>query len=354
VDQLEWTGGIGPPTGFLSGPLDTNLSFTTDGDASWFAQIDTTCFDGDAAQSGFIFDGQESQLSTTISGSGTLSFYWKVSSEAGYDFLEFYIDGVLQDRISGTQDWHQMVYTITGTVLHTLDWRYVKDGSISSGSDSGWIDLVEWSGVSGIQPPVAGPLSQALDTSLTLKTDGDAEWFLQTDMVLFDGDAAQSGAILHGQESSIHATVSGEGMLRFYWKVSSEAGYDFLEFYIDGVLQDKISGTWDWEQMVYRISGPGLHMLDWRYVKDESISSGNDSGWIDLLMWSDGTKTPSGGLLSEALDTNLNFSTGGDEEWFSQTDMAYFDGDAARSGAISDNQESLLHTTISGSGSLSF
>ena len=54
----------------------------------------------------------ESFLQMAVDGAGTISFYWKVCSEADYDFLEFYIDGVLQDQISGLVDWHQMVYKI--------------------------------------------------------------------------------------------------------------------------------------------------------------------------------------------------------------------------------------------------
>ena len=352
VDQLEWTGEIEPPPGPLSGALDTNLSFTTDGDAGWFSQTSMAFFDGDAAQSGDIFDDQESLIRTTVSGSGTFSFYWKVSSEAGYDFLEFYIDGFLQERITGLVDWHQMEYEFIDSGVHTLEWRYVKDYSESAGDDSGWIDLVEWSG--GTQPPVGGPLSEALDTSLSLTTDGDAEWFSQNDMAYFDNDAVQSGAILDDQESLIHTTISGEGTLSFYWKVSSEAGYDFLEFYIDGVFQDRISGSADWQQMMYTITGPDLHTLDWRYVKDKSVSSGSDSGWIDWLEWSGGTQPPSGGPLSDAMDTNLSFTTAGETDWFSQTTTSHFDGDAAQSGDILDNQESLMQTLVSGTGTFSF
>jgi hypothetical protein len=42
-------------------------------------------------------------------------------------------------------DWHQMVYTITNSGTHTLEWRYVKDVSIGLDDDCGWLDLVEWS-----------------------------------------------------------------------------------------------------------------------------------------------------------------------------------------------------------------
>ncbi|MCP4228628.1 MAG: hypothetical protein GY771_00570, partial [bacterium] len=172
-------------------------------------------------------------MQTTVSGAGTVSFFWKVSSEAGYDYLEFYIDGVLQERITGSANWHMMTYKITGSGSHTLKWRYVKDYSVSEGDDCGWVDYVAWSGSSGsTQPPSGGPLSEALDTSLTLSTGGNADWYSQTTMFYNDGDAAQSGNIWDSQDSLMQTTVSGAGTVSFFWKVSSEAGYDYLEFYI--------------------------------------------------------------------------------------------------------------------------
>ncbi len=37
----------------------------------------------------------------------TVPFYWKVSSEQGGDYLQFYVDGVLKDQISGEVDWRR-------------------------------------------------------------------------------------------------------------------------------------------------------------------------------------------------------------------------------------------------------
>ena len=69
-----------------------------------------------------------------------------------------------------------MVYEITDSASHVLEWRYFKDYSISEGDDAGWVDLVEWSGGGGGSPPPSlGPLSEALDTNLSFTTDGDAE-----------------------------------------------------------------------------------------------------------------------------------------------------------------------------------
>jgi hypothetical protein len=83
-------------------------------------------------------------MQTTVSGPGTVTFYGKVSSEADYDFLEFYIDGSLQDQIGGSANWQQKTYTISTFGSHTLEWRYVKDKGTDSGSDRGWVDEVEW------------------------------------------------------------------------------------------------------------------------------------------------------------------------------------------------------------------
>ncbi len=128
----------------LSQALDAALSFTTGGDEDWFSQNATYYHDYDAAQSGDITHDEESWLRTMINGAGIVSFFWMVSSEGNCDYLEFYIDDVLQDRISGSEDWHNMTYEITGPALHTLEWRYFKDGTVSEGDDCGWVDKVEW------------------------------------------------------------------------------------------------------------------------------------------------------------------------------------------------------------------
>jgi hypothetical protein len=55
--------------------------------------------------------------------------------------------------------------------------------------------------------------------------------------------------------------------VKFYWKVSSHQGYDYLQFYIDSTLKDQISGEVGWQQKSYPVTS-GIHILKWRYVKD--------------------------------------------------------------------------------------
>jgi parallel beta-helix repeat protein len=349
VDYLPWARQDGWLL-TLSVVLDTALSFTTGGSADWFGQT-TTSYDGEnAAQSGDISHNQESWMQTTVTGPSTVTFYWKVSSEAGYDFLEFYIDGSLEDQISGSVDgWQQKTYTISTSGSHTLEWRYVKDKGTDSGSDCGWVDKLEWMPT----PPPPPTLSEGLDTALSFTAGGSANWFGQTTTSYYGQDAAQSGGISHNQESWMQTTVSGEGTVKFYWKVSSEEDFDFLEFYIDGEQQDQISGSVNWQEMMYTLTTSGSHTLEWRYLKDKGTDSGSDCGWVDKLEWVPPPPPPPD-PLSEALDTDLSFTTGGSADWFDQTATFYNDGDSAQSGDISGDQSSRMQTTVSGKGTVKF
>jgi YD repeat-containing protein len=125
--------------------LDNNLPWSTDvSSQGWFAETSETHDGVDAAQSGAITDSQFSWLDSSVVGPGTLTFWWKVSSEPDYDFLEFYLDGVLQPgSISGEVPWQKQTYSIP-VGSHTLRWSYAKDISDSFGQDAGWLDEVHF------------------------------------------------------------------------------------------------------------------------------------------------------------------------------------------------------------------
>ncbi|MEI7732881.1 MAG: M14 family zinc carboxypeptidase [Verrucomicrobiota bacterium] len=122
--------------------LDTaNQTWAPGGSAAWFSQTAITHDGTDAAQSGAITDSQETWIETTMNGPCSMSFWWKVSSEGNYDFLEFYLNGTLQTKISGEVDWTQQTIALPAG-QQTLRWRYSKDSSVSKGQDAGWVDQV--------------------------------------------------------------------------------------------------------------------------------------------------------------------------------------------------------------------
>jgi len=156
---------------------NTALTWTTGGNANWFGQSAVSFFEVDAAQSGLISDGQTSWVETSVTGPRTLSFYWKVSSEQGFDFLRFYIGGLEQPgRISGTVDWQQKTFSIPSG-SQTLRWAYTKDSSFSGGADAGWLDNVVVFTTETIPPTVPSSLlagsvsSSQINISWTASTD---------------------------------------------------------------------------------------------------------------------------------------------------------------------------------------
>lgn len=127
------------------------------------------------------------------------------------------------------------------------------------------------------------PMSSGLDNA-TLVFDGAgvADWVCVDHHSYQDGDAAQSGDVGDSGYTSLFTSVEGPVNLTFYWRVSSQAGKDFLRFYVDSVEVESISGEIDW-QWVSRTLYAGTHAIAWQYSKDGSTSSGDDCGWVDML-----------------------------------------------------------------------
>ncbi|MCD4698708.1 MAG: hypothetical protein K8S16_20955, partial [Bacteroidales bacterium] len=115
---------------------------------------------------------------------------------------------------------------------------------------------------------------------------GDKNWAIDNTEVWEGFYSARSGDIEDQQESSMHLElfVLGDGEISFYKKVSSEANYDYLVFYIDGVLIDSWAGEQDWTQETYDVT-EGIHSFSWEYFKDYSVSNGSDCGWIDYIVF---------------------------------------------------------------------
>ena len=121
--------------------LPAGTAVTTEGNAVWIDQSDVTADGIDAARSGVINNNQNSSLSLVVVGPKILGYYWKVSSEVGYDVFRLIVDGVEQRSISGEVNWrYESILLSAGS--HTVSWKYAKDGSAASGSDAAWLDRV--------------------------------------------------------------------------------------------------------------------------------------------------------------------------------------------------------------------
>ena len=121
------------------------------GNAGW-SVVTTTPWEGTyCANSDGITHNQTAELTLDVEviADGTLSFYYRVSSEGSWDYLRFTVDGSEVGSWSGEIGWTQATYSISAGP-HTFTWKYTKDGSVDSGSDCAWIDYI-------IFPPLAAP-----------------------------------------------------------------------------------------------------------------------------------------------------------------------------------------------------
>ena len=125
---------------------------------------------------------------------------------------------------------------------------------------------------------------EALDVpGLEVSYGGETTW-VAVDHHSHDGaDSMQSGDAADGEQSILQVEVDGPVDVTFFWKVSSQSGEDLLSFSVpDSGILESVSGDVDWEQLSFAL-GSGTHTLVWTYSKDSSMSSLQDTAWIDSL-----------------------------------------------------------------------
>jgi len=301
-----------------------------------------------ALQFGEIGDDQEStiEIQVEISTPKWLSFYFKVSSEKDFDFLEFY-DGTQQiGSWSGITDWEEFTHYLSPG-QHTLLWKYSKDFSDREGLDTAWIDQISI-GEAEEPPDIAQWLEEyGLGESLWV-LGGSAFPFLQSRETFIGDYAFQFGAIEDDQESTIEIKVelSEPHHIIFYKKVSSERDYDFLEFYVGTQRIGSWSGITDWQEFAHYLS-PGQHTLLWRYTKDYSDREGRDTAWIDQISFVEAQEPPDIAQWLEGYGfENPQWVLGGSAPPFLQSREIFQGEFALQFGAIEDDQDSTIEIQV--------
>lgn len=146
--------GVKPSTQSLGMALDTGreLVWPFPTATGWYYQNGTSHDGEDAARSARIGGYQTSEMRLALRGPGSLTFWWKVSCEEAWDYAEVLLDGQRKGRITGERNWSAARVDVPEG-LHTVMWRYAKDGSTDEGSDAAWVDEVVWNpGTAAVQP----------------------------------------------------------------------------------------------------------------------------------------------------------------------------------------------------------
>ena len=251
----------------------------------WFGQSEVFRFGGSAGRSGPIGDDKYTAMESMVEGPGYLSFYWKVSSEPGYDFLVFLIDDVEQERISGEVDWQRRIYHVYGGT-HFYQWKYLKDSSWGAGADAGWVDKMETGPCYYVLSSETAAFSdQATVGTIGVTAPAGCTWGAQSQVPWITAPPGVAG--------------SGSGTLTF--QVASNAG---------GTTR---TGT-------VNVADQILTVTQWGAIS-----------------------------LGDAVDNPfLTWTSGGDAPWKGQPNVYYVDHDAARSGTIGDQQVSWIETAVEG------
>ena len=122
-----------------------------------------------------------------------------------------------------------------------------------------------------------------------------------TNLGTYNGSyTARSGAIGNNSSTKLQISmdVAANDNISFARMVSSENGYDFLKFYIDGVEKGSWSGIADWEVVTFPVTA-GNHTFKWTFKKDQSATGGQDAAFIDDIIF------PSGASSSQTTDLSV-------------------------------------------------
>ena len=292
--------------GDLADALDTSgLVWTVTGAPAWFPQSTVTHDGEDAMQSGAIGHSQITSLQTTVTGPGTVGFWWKVSSEPSNDRLLFSIGSSEKSRITGNSAWQWKTFTVSSGP-QVLKWTYSKNSSKTNGLDAAWLDEVRYVPNS---PPTAPVIAvQPAGTNV---------------------DA--------GAKVTFTVGVLGSPTLKYQWQSNGT-----------NLVNDSTAGVSGATTATLTLSG----VQPWRAGLYSVIIS-NAAGAV--------TSAPAPLVippvltLAEALDAPaLLWTTSGTPPWIGQTNVSFDGTDAARSGTIADGKSCSMQTTVLGPGLLTF
>ena len=216
----------------------------------------------------------------------TINITW-IGNIVGNVNIDLYKNGTLHQSIAtneandGSYSWN-----LGGTVPVGTDYRIhitsVDNNAITDSSDADFSITTE-----------VFPENGTFPSGFTQTAGSTKSWIVATDHTSEGGYSLKNDDIGNSQNASVEHTGDFQaGNITFDVRVSSEPNYDFLRFYIDGVEQDintssssqtGLSGNTGWISLSFPVTA-GTHTFRWSYIKDSSVSSNDDTVWLDNLI----------------------------------------------------------------------
>jgi hypothetical protein len=289
----------------LRGALDSsNFVWTTSGPIAWFAQTNVTHDGEDAAESGSINHSQMTTLQTTVTGPGTVAFWWKVSSEPSNDRLLFYVGASEKARMSGEIDWQWKTFPVSSG-NQVLKWTYSKNSSTTRGLDRGWLDQVLFIPNNVPTAPIVAvpPVSTNVEA---------------------------------GSRVTFTVAALGSPTLRYQWQHNGTNLANSANAGIGGATTATLTLS------NIPVARAGIYSV----IISNNVGSVTNA---DAVLTVIPVLT-----LAEALDLPTVWTSSSSIPWAAQTNVTHDGTDAARSGAIAHDKSTSVQTTVIGPGVLTF
>jgi hypothetical protein len=216
-----------------------------------------------------------------------LEFDYFVESEANYDFLKVYVDGLLKLSVSGrNRSGH--AYLAVGSGARLVRFEYVKDTSVDSGLDTAWVDNI----ATGAGSAADRFKQRDLYAPPSPWTVGghSGGWTVSTKPVGMSIGRPRAQSFLGYQQQpstsriqrSAYFATSGSITFRYY--VDSEQGWDFFRAYLNGAKVFEVSGSN--RAGLKRLEVPsGTHSIMFEYYKDTSVDAGLDTARVSEVVF---------------------------------------------------------------------
>jgi hypothetical protein len=222
---------------------NTLAPFTTGGDVNWevgtnpntgtyAAQVPTTANNNDITYMEYV--------ATIPANGGKVTFSYSTSTETGWDWFRFYINGAAELETNGIIGYTTVTFNLNpGT--HTLRWEYSKDGSFSSGADQVYIDdiLITENGDPAIR---IADGTQAANRILKTDANGYGTWqdaasgFTDLDWI-FNSGSTNTDPIYHVGPVLINQMAYLAASSDFYINngliIGTQVGFGSIEYIID-------------------------------------------------------------------------------------------------------------------------
>jgi len=118
---------------------------------------------------------------------------------------------------------------------------------------------------------------------LPWRLEAASPWDVTRETASTGGWSARSGVVTNSGVSVLRLdrdTPAGGGSFDF--RTETEAGWDFLEFWLNGERRERWSGVNGWQTFAFNL-GAGPNRLEWRFSRDRTFGGSKDAVWIDNL-----------------------------------------------------------------------